>query len=91
MADLVVSTSLPPPSTAKYERIVCRLRSLDGMAFRPLHGYELENRMAEIEKGQQLAGHFPDSEALDRARRILTGQITGDEAFAELDAIYGIS
>ncbi|MGV0624592.1 antitoxin VbhA family protein [Mycolicibacter minnesotensis] len=57
----------------------------------PLSGYELENRMSEIEKGQQLAGHFPDAEALDRARRVLTGQITPEEAFAELDAIYGVT
>ena len=31
-----------------------------------------EEVMAEIEKVQQLAGHFPDSEALDHARRNVT-------------------
>lgn len=50
---------------------------------------DLGERMAEIEKGQQLAEHFPNGEALDRARRILTGEITPDEAFAELDRKYG--
>lgn len=43
-------------------------------------------RLVEIEKGQQLAGHFPSDEDLDRARRILTGEITPDEAYAELEA-----
>lgn len=43
-------------------------------------------RLVEIDKGQQLARHFPDAEALDRARRILVGEITLDEAIAEIDA-----
>ncbi|MEO7017567.1 MAG: antitoxin VbhA family protein [Leifsonia sp.] len=43
-------------------------------------------RLVEIEKGQHLAGHFPDADALDRARRILVGEITPDEAYAEIDA-----
>jgi hypothetical protein len=50
---------------------------------------DVEQEMAMIEKGQQLAGHFPDTEALGRARRILEGTMTGDEAMAELDAKYG--
>jgi hypothetical protein len=44
--------------------------------------------LAEIEKGQQLAGHFPDAEALDRARRVLEGRITPAQADAELAAKY---
>ncbi len=44
--------------------------------------------MAEIEKGQQLAGHFPNAEALDRARRVYTGELTTEDARAELDAKY---
>lgn len=48
----------------------------------------VENNLALIEKGQQLAGHFPDAEALDRARRILDGRTTSVEAYAELDAKY---
>lgn len=51
----------------------------------PVSDDELAKRMAEIEKVQQLAGHFPDDEALDRARRILTGDITADEAFVEIE------
>ena len=49
---------------------------------------EVEARMVEIEKGQQLAGHFPDEDALGRARRILEGELTLDEAFAEIDSKY---
>ena len=44
--------------------------------------------MAQVEKGQQLAGHFPSDEALDRARRVLTGEITPADARAEIDAKY---
>lgn len=49
---------------------------------------ETDQVMAEIEKGQQLAGHFPDAEALGRARRVLTGETTPDHARAELDIKY---
>ncbi|MGB3909272.1 MAG: hypothetical protein WBL06_02220 [Pseudolysinimonas sp.] len=49
---------------------------------------DIDRKMAEVEKGQQLAGHFPDAEALGRARRILTGETTPAEARAELDAKY---
>lgn len=49
---------------------------------------EVEARLVEIEKGQQLAGHFPDEDALGRARRILEGELTLDEAIAEIDSKY---
>ncbi|MBE6477714.1 MAG: hypothetical protein E7Z97_06570 [Propionibacteriaceae bacterium] len=49
---------------------------------------DVDAKIVMIEKIQQLAGHFPDEEALDRARRILDGSITLDEAYAELDAKY---
>ncbi len=49
---------------------------------------DVDEAMAKIEKAQQLAGHFPDEDALDRARRILTGQTSSAEAYAELDAKY---
>ncbi|RLP06746.1 antitoxin VbhA family protein [Propionibacterium australiense] len=49
---------------------------------------DVEGALVMIEKAQQLAGHFPDAEALDRARRILEGRITLAEAYAELDAKY---
>ncbi|RFA13090.1 hypothetical protein B7R22_14340 [Subtercola boreus] len=49
---------------------------------------DVDQAMAMIEKGQQLAGHFPNDEALDRARRVLEGEITSAEGYAELDAKY---
>lgn len=45
-------------------------------------------RLVAIQKIQQLAGHFPSAEALDRARRILTGETTPDKALAEIHAKY---
>lgn len=50
---------------------------------------DVEQEMALVEKAQQLAGHFPDAEALGRARRILEGTMTEDEARAEVAAKYG--
>ncbi|WP_241987487.1 hypothetical protein [Cryobacterium sp. MDB2-33-2] len=49
---------------------------------------DVDQTMAMIEKGQQLAGHFPDAEALGRARRLLEGELTVAEGYAELDAKY---
>lgn len=46
--------------------------------------------MAEIEKGQQLAGNFPNDEALDRAERVLSGETTYEDAKAELRAKYPV-
>jgi hypothetical protein len=48
----------------------------------------LERIMAEVEKGQQLAGHFPNAEALDRGRRVYMGETSYDDARAEIDAKY---
>lgn len=45
---------------------------------------DVEQAMAVIEKGQQLAGHFPSEEALDSARRILTGELSAEDAEVEL-------
>jgi hypothetical protein len=53
-----------------------------------LSDVEKENLLAEVEKGQQLAGHFPDAEDMDRVNRILSGKITIEEAYAEVDAQY---
>lgn len=44
--------------------------------------------MVEIEKGQQVAGHFPSVKALERARRVLEGATTVEQAFAEIDARF---
>jgi len=49
---------------------------------------DVDQTMAMIEKSQQLAGHFPDAEALGRARRILDGELTAEQAYDELDAKY---
>ena len=49
---------------------------------------DVNQTMAMIEKSQQLAGHFPDAEALGRARRILDGELTAEQAYDELDAKY---
>ncbi len=48
----------------------------------------VDRLMAEVEKGQQLAGHFPDAEALERGRRVYTGETSIDAARAEIDAKY---
>lgn len=40
--------------------------------------------LAEIEKGQQLAGHQPSGEALDAAGRIIDGNLDAEEAKAAL-------
>ena len=50
---------------------------------------DVDQEMAMIEKGQQLAGHVPDAEALGRARRVLEGILSEADACAELDAKYG--
>jgi len=50
---------------------------------------DVDQEMAMIEKGQQLAGHFPDADALGRAHRVLEGTLSEADAYAELDAKYG--
>jgi hypothetical protein len=50
---------------------------------------DVDQEMAMIDKGQQLAGHFPDADALGRARRVLEGTLSEADAYAELDTKYG--
>jgi hypothetical protein len=50
---------------------------------------DVEQEMALVEKGQQLAGHFPNAEALGRARRILEGTLSPEDARAEVAAKHG--
>jgi hypothetical protein len=50
---------------------------------------DVEQEMALVEKGQQLAGHFPSAEALGRARRILEGTLSPEDARAEVAAKHG--
>ena len=40
----------------------------------PLSEAEVRNVLAMVEKGQQLAGHFPSDEDMAAARRILSGE-----------------
>lgn len=54
----------------------------------PGHTLDVAQADALVLKAQQLAGHFPDDETLERGRRILLGEITPDEARAELAAKY---
>ncbi len=55
---------------------------------RLLSADEIESRLAEVKKSATLAGHLPNADAVDRARRLLTGQISLDEAQAEILAKY---
>jgi hypothetical protein len=55
---------------------------------RALSDDEIDALMVEVEKGQQLAGHFPSAEALDRARRVLTGATSHDDALSEIYAEF---
>ncbi|UQB17879.1 hypothetical protein [Clavibacter nebraskensis] len=52
---------------------------------------DVEQGMALVEKAQQLAGHFPNAEALARARGVLEGTMTEDEARAEVASKYGFA
>jgi hypothetical protein len=45
---------------------------------------DVAEALAEVEKSQRLAGHFPDSEDLDLARRILAGELSAEESRAEI-------
>lgn len=47
---------------------------------------DVEQSLALIEKGQQMAGHFPSGEDLEAARKLLAGEVSREDAFAELDA-----
>jgi hypothetical protein len=55
---------------------------------RVLSADEIASCLVEIEKSAYLAGHQPNPDALDRARRILAGEISPDEALAELLVKY---
>lgn len=47
-----------------------------------------DTRLVAIEKGQNLGFHYPSTEDLAWARRILTGEMTPEEARAEIFAKY---
>lgn len=45
---------------------------------------DIDRAIALVRKGQQLAGHFPSETALDRARRVLSGELSPADAEAEM-------
>lgn len=56
------------------------------MGRHPLDSADVERALALIDKGQQLGGHQPSTGDLDRARRILTGELSSKDARAEMHA-----
>lgn len=52
----------------------------------PLTEAEVMRALALIQKGQQLGGHQPSAQDLDRARRILTGELSPEDARVEVQA-----
>ncbi|MGH1522816.1 hypothetical protein ACRAWC_01475 [Leifsonia sp. L25] len=56
-----------------------------------LEGDALEARVSEIERSAELACHSPNPDAIDRARRILTEEITLEEASAEIHRKYELA
>ena len=49
---------------------------------------EIESRLAEVKKSATQAGYLSNADAVDRVRRLLTGQISLDAAQAEILAKY---
>lgn len=49
-----------------------------------LSAEEIDRAMAEIEKGQPLAGHLPDHDALERAERVLRSATVIGEVVKEI-------
>ena len=63
---------------------------MTGLDLSVLSSDEKANIQALVIKSQQLAGHFPDAEDLDRSNRILAGEVSAEEALAEVCRHYGI-
>lgn len=51
----------------------------------PLTPDEVERALALIEKGAQLGGNHPEPSAMELARRVLTGELSPEDARAELN------
>lgn len=49
---------------------------------------DVDEEMAQIVKGQQMAGHFPDDEALERAWQVLAGELSEEDAVAQIMRKY---
>ena len=56
------------------------------MGKQSLTAAQVERALAAIEKGHQLEGKQLSANALDRARRILTGELSPEDARLEMDA-----
>lgn len=54
------------------------------MTEEPLTPAQVRRSLALIEKGHQLEGKQPDAESLDRARRVLAGELSADDAREEM-------
>jgi len=52
----------------------------------PLGSSEAARALALVKKGQQLGGHQPTAADLDRARRILVGELSPEDARTEMHA-----
>lgn len=50
----------------------------------PLTPMQVRQALAAIEKGHQLEGQQPSASAMDRARRILTGELSPEGARLEM-------
>lgn len=61
---------------------VTSLRRMDDMADDP----SVENELDLIRLGHRLEGQEPDQASMDRARRILTGELSIEEARAQVRA-----
>lgn len=52
----------------------------------PLSSSDAARALALVKKGQQLGGHQPTAADLDRARRILVGELSPEDARTEMHA-----
>lgn len=52
------------------------------------HVRPITQLQALIQKSQEIAGHFPSKEALDRADRVLSGEISHELALKEIEQKY---
>lgn len=50
------------------------------------HQHPVDEAIALIEKGHQIAGHHPSDESLHRACRVLEAETSAEDARSELDA-----
>ncbi|WP_150115111.1 MULTISPECIES: hypothetical protein [unclassified Microbacterium] len=51
----------------------------------PLTPDEVKRALALIEKGAQLGGNYPEPSAMELARRVLTGELSPEDARVEMN------